>query len=167
MLSVAVGPSNNQAGTDLRSAHALPMSHVMSGGNQVRVPSTGFAYFGPGVKRTVAIGNGGSNPPKRNFVKFGSRKQQVKCQKWQRVQKNNKRTFAKLEEQLNKSSAELKATSAYLLEYQVEANSQLFKARYRNVVEDRADILKHTTMLNGTLAAAWRIRHEILKLEIA
>jgi hypothetical protein len=35
------------------------------------------------------------------------------------------------------------------------------------VVKDRAVILKHTTMLNGTLAAAWRIRHEILKLEIA
>jgi hypothetical protein len=35
------------------------------------------------------------------------------------------------------------------------------------VVKDRAEILKHTTMLNGTLAAAWRIRHEILKLEIA
>jgi hypothetical protein len=42
--SVASGPSNNQAGTNLRSAHAVPMSHVMSGGNQVRVPSTGFAY---------------------------------------------------------------------------------------------------------------------------
>jgi hypothetical protein len=32
---------------------------------------------------------------------------------------------------------------------------------------DRAEILKHTTMLNETLAAAWRIRHEILKSEIA
>ena len=30
-----------------------------------------------------------------------------------------------------------------------------------------SEILKHTTMLNGTLAAAWRIRHEIVKLEIA
>jgi hypothetical protein len=49
----------------------------MSGGKQVRVPSTGFAYFGPGVKRTVAIGNGGRTPPKRNFVKLGSKKQQV------------------------------------------------------------------------------------------
>ncbi len=26
------------------------MSHVMSGGNQVWVPSTGFIYSGPGVK---------------------------------------------------------------------------------------------------------------------
>jgi hypothetical protein len=33
--TVALGPSNNQAGTNLRSAHAVPMSHVMSGGNQV------------------------------------------------------------------------------------------------------------------------------------
>jgi hypothetical protein len=30
--SVALGPSNNQAGTNLRSVHAGPMSHVMSGG---------------------------------------------------------------------------------------------------------------------------------------
>ncbi len=49
----------------------------------------------------------------------------------------------------------------------MEVNSQLFKAHYRNLVKDRAEILKHTTMLNGTLAAAWRVRHEILKLEIA
>ncbi len=49
----------------------------------------------------------------------------------------------------------------------MEVNSQLFKAHYRNVVKDRAKILKHTTMLNGTLAAAWRIRHEIVTLEIA
>jgi hypothetical protein len=33
--SVALGPSNNQAGTNLRSAHAVPMSHEMSGCNQV------------------------------------------------------------------------------------------------------------------------------------
>ncbi len=84
--SVALGPSNNQAGTNLRSAHAVSMSHVMSGGNQVQVPSTGFAYSSPGVKRTVAIGNGGRNPPKRNFVKLGSKKQQVKFQKWQKTQ---------------------------------------------------------------------------------
>jgi hypothetical protein len=49
----------------------------------------------------------------------------------------------------------------------VEVNSELFKAHYRNVVKGRAEILKHTTTLNGTLAAAWRIRHEIVKLEIA
>jgi hypothetical protein len=58
--SVTLGPRNNQAGTNLRSAHAVPMSHVMSGGNQVLVPSTGFAYSGPGFKRTVSSGNGGS-----------------------------------------------------------------------------------------------------------
>jgi hypothetical protein len=83
------------------------------------------------------------------------------------VQRNNKRTFTELSKWLDQSSKELKATSAYRLERQVEVNSQLFKAHYRNVVKDRAEILKHTTMLNGTLAAAWRIRHEILKLEIA
>ncbi len=83
------------------------------------------------------------------------------------MQKNNKWTFAELLKWLDKSSKELKAMPTYLLECQVEVNSQLFKAHYRNVVKDRAKILKHTTMLNGTLAAAWRIRHEILKLEIA
>ncbi len=41
------------------------------------------------------------------------------------------------------------------------------KAHYRNVLKDIAEIFKHTTMLNGTLAAAWRIGHEIVKLEIA
>jgi hypothetical protein len=126
-----------------------------------------IAYFGLGVKRTVAVGNGGRNPPKRNSAKLGSRKQQVKHQKWQRVQKNNKKTFAELEKWLNKSSEELKATSAYLLECQVEVNSQFFKAHYRNVVKDRAENLKHATMLNRALAAAWKIRHEIVKLEIA
>jgi hypothetical protein len=131
--SVALGPSNNLVGTNLRSAYAVPMIHVSSGSNQVQVPSTGFTYFGLSVKRTVAIGNGGKNPPKRNFVKLGSRKQQVKDQKWQRVQRNNKRTFAELEKQLNQSSRELKSNSTYLLEHQVEVNSQLFKAHYRNV----------------------------------
>jgi hypothetical protein len=111
-------------------------------------------YSGPGVKRTVAIGNGGRNPPKRSFVKLGNRKQQVKLQKWQKVQKDNKRNFAELEKWLDWSSKELHATSTYLLECQVEASSQLFKAHYRNVLKDRAEILKHTTMLNGTLAAA-------------
>jgi hypothetical protein len=48
----------------------------------------------------------------------------------------------------------------------VEVDSQLFKDPYRNVVKDRAEILKHTAMLNGALAAAWRIRYEILKLEV-
>ncbi len=99
-------------------------------------------------------------------MKLGSRKQQVKCQKWQRVQRNKKRTYAKLEKWLDKSSRELKATSAYLLERQMEVSSQLFKAHYRNVLKDRAEVPKHTTTLNGTLAAAWRIRHEIVKLEL-
>jgi hypothetical protein len=116
---------------------------------------------------TATVGNGRKNLPKRNSVKLGSRKQQVKHLKWQRVQKNNKRTFAELFKLLDKSSKELKATSAYPLECQVEDNCQLFKAHYRNMVKDRAEIFKNTTMLNETLAAAWRIRHEILKLKIA
>jgi hypothetical protein len=33
--SVALGPSKNQAGTNLRSTHTVPMSLVMSEGNQV------------------------------------------------------------------------------------------------------------------------------------
>ncbi len=53
-----------------------------------------------------------------------SRKQQVKRQKWQRVQRNNKRTLAALEKWLDQSSRELKTTSAYLLERQVEVNMQ-------------------------------------------
>jgi hypothetical protein len=99
--------------------------------------------------------------PKRNSVKLGNRKQKAKHEQWKRVQRNNKRTFTELLLWLDQSSKELKATSAYLLECQVEVNSQLFKDPYRNVVKDRAEILKHTTMLNGALAAAWRIRHEI------
>jgi hypothetical protein len=79
---------------------------------------------------------------------------ELKRECWKRVQRNNKRTFMELSKWLGKSSKELKATSAYLLEHQVEVNSQLFKAHYRNVAKDRAEILKHTTMLNKTLAAA-------------
>jgi hypothetical protein len=94
--SVALGPSNNQAGTNLRSARTVPMSHVMSGGNQVQVFSTGFAYSSLGVKRTVSIGNGGRNPPKRNFVKLGNKKQKVKQEQWKRVQMKNRRTFTEL-----------------------------------------------------------------------
>jgi hypothetical protein len=45
--------------------------------------------------------------------------------------------------------------------------SQLFQAHYKKVLKDRAATLKDTTMLSETLAAAWRIRHEILKLEVA
>ncbi len=83
------------------------------------------------------------------------------------MQTINKKTFTELSKWVDKSSKELKATSAYLLECQVEVNSQLFQAHYKNVVKDRAEILIHTTMLNGTLAAAWRIRHEIVKLKIS
>jgi hypothetical protein len=86
-------------------------------------------------------------------VKLGNRKQKVKQEQWKRAQRSNKRTFTKLSKWLDQNSKELKASSGYLLEHQVEANSHLFKAHYRNVVKDRAEILKHTTMLNGTLAA--------------
>jgi hypothetical protein len=34
--SVALGPSNNQAGTNLRPAHAVPMRHVMSGATKFK-----------------------------------------------------------------------------------------------------------------------------------
>ncbi len=62
---------------------------------------------------------------------------------------------------------EIKRISAYLLEFQVVVKSQLFQAHYKKVLKDRAATLKKTTMLSETLAAAWRIRHEILKLEVA
>jgi hypothetical protein len=65
--------------------------------------------------------------PKRNFVKLGNRKQKVKHEHWKRVQRNNKRTFTELSKWLDKSSKELKATSVYLLECQVEVNSQLLR----------------------------------------
>ncbi len=39
----------------------------------------------------------------------------------------------------------------------MEVDSQIFKVYYRNVVKDRAEILRHTTMPNITLAAEWRI----------
>jgi hypothetical protein len=100
-------------------------------------------------------------------VKLDNRKQKVKHEQWKKEQRDNKRTITELSKWLDQSSKNLRATSAYLLECQVEVNSQHFKAHYRNVVKDRAEILLHTTMLNGTLAATWRIRHEILKLEIA
>jgi hypothetical protein len=102
--SVALGPSNTEAGTNLRSAHAVPMSHVMSGSNQVRLPSTGFIYSGPGVKRTASIGNGGKNSPKINFVKLVNRKQKVKQEQWKRVQRNKKRSFTELSKWLDQSS---------------------------------------------------------------
>jgi hypothetical protein len=53
------------------------------------------------------------------------------------------------------------------MECQVVVNSQLFQAHHKEVLEDRAVTLKETTMLSETLAAAWRIRHEVLKLEVA
>ncbi len=78
---------------------------------------------------------------------LGNRKQKVKQEQWKRVQRNNKRTFTELSKWPDQSSKELKATSAYLLEHQVEVNSQLFKNHYKNVVKDRSEILKHTIML--------------------
>jgi len=45
-------------------------------------------------------------------------------------------------------------------------NSQLFQAHHKEVLQDRAATLKGTTMLSETSAAARRIRHEILKLEV-
>ncbi len=138
--SVALGPSINQAGTNLRSAHAVSMSHVMSGGNQVQVPSAEFTYSGLGAKRAVAIGIV-EKPPKEKLSEAWQQEAASSASKVAESSKEDKRVFAKLEEWLNKSSKELKATSAYLLECQVEVNSQLFKAHYRNVVKDRAEIL--------------------------
>jgi hypothetical protein len=57
-------------------------------------------------------------------------------------------TFTELSKWLDQGSKVLKATSDYLLECQVEVNSQIFKAHYRNVVKGRAEVPKHTTMLN-------------------
>ena len=61
---------------------------------------------------------------------------------------------------------QMKPLNAYLLECQVVVNSQLFQAHHKEVLQDRAATLKGTTMLSETSAAARRIRHEILKLEV-
>jgi uncharacterized Zn finger protein (UPF0148 family) len=137
------------------------------GRSQVRVPSPGITYSCPGVKRTVTVENSGKRSPQRKQnLKPGTKKHKVKFQKWQQVQKRNKKTFAELEKWLSNSKKEIKKTSAYLLECQVVVNSQLFQAHRKEVLKDRAATLKVTTMLSETLAAAWRIRHEILKLEV-
>jgi hypothetical protein len=57
--------------------------------------------------------------------------------------------------------------SAYLLEHQVVVNSQFFQAHHKEVLKYRTATLRDTTMLSDTLTAAWRIRDEILKLEVA
>jgi len=79
----------------------------------------------------------------------------------------NKRTFTELKKWLNNSMKEIKKTSSYLLECQVVVKLQLFQAHYKKVLKDRAATLKDTTMLSEILVAAWSIRHEILKLEVA
>ncbi len=129
--------------------------------------------FWSGCKKDSIHWKWRKNPPKEKLCEAWQQEAKGEAETMEESQRNNKRTFTELSKWLDQSSKddqsskELKATSAYLFESQVEVNSQLFKAHYRNVVKDRAEILKHTTMLNGTLAAAWRIRHEILKLEIA
>jgi hypothetical protein len=74
------------------------------------------------VWRTATIGSGEKSPPKRGNLKLGSRKHMAQHQSWQKVQSNNKRTFAKLEKWLDNSSKEIKLISTYLLEHQVEVN---------------------------------------------
>jgi len=164
--SVALGPSNNQAGTNLKSGRGTK-SYVLIGGNQVRVPSSGIAYSCPGAKGTVTVENSGKrNPQRKQNLKLGTKKHKVKFQKWQQVQKGNKKTFAELEKWLSNSKKEIKKISAYLLERKMVVKSQLFQAHHKEVLKDRAATLKDTTMLTETLAAAWRIRHEILKMEV-
>jgi len=76
--SVALGPSNNQAGTILTSGCGT-RSYVLIGGNQVRVPSS--------VKGTVTVENSGKrNPQRKQNLKLGTKKHKVKFQKWQQVQ---------------------------------------------------------------------------------
>jgi hypothetical protein len=52
------------------------MSHVMSGGNQVRVPSSGFAYSGPGVKKDSIHWKWRKKPPKKKLCE--ARQQEAK-----------------------------------------------------------------------------------------
>jgi hypothetical protein len=82
-------------------------------------------------------------------------------------QRRSKRTFAEFEKWLNNSKKEIKKMSAYLLECQVVVNSQFFQAHHKEVLKYRTATLRDTTMLSDTLTAAWRIRDEILKLEVA
>jgi len=90
--SVALGQSNNQAGTNLKSGHGTK-SYVLIGGNQVRVPSSGIAYSCPDVKGTVTVENSGKrNPQRKHNLKLETKKHKVKFLKWQQVQKRNKKT---------------------------------------------------------------------------
>jgi hypothetical protein len=147
--SVDLVPSNNQAGTNLRSAHAVPVSHVMSGATKFE-SFYWICLFWSGCKKDSIHWKLRKKPPKEKLCEAWQQVAEMKHDYWKRVQRNNKRTFTELSKWLDKSSKELKAFSAYLLECQVEVTSQLFKAHYRNVVKDRAEIPKHTTMLNGT-----------------
>ncbi len=108
-------PKLNQAGTNLRSAHAALISHVISGGNQMEMEEEPLS--------------------KEKLCEAWQQEAKVKHEQWRRVQKNNKMTFTELSEWLDQSSKGLKATSAYLLEYQVEVNSQLFKAKIARLPE--------------------------------
>ena len=131
--SVALGPSNNQAGTNLKSGRGTK-SYVLIGGNQVRVPSSGIAYSCPGAKGTVIVENSGKRIPQRKQnLKLGTKKHKVKFQKWQQVQKRNKKTFAELEKWLSNSKKEIKKISAYLLERKMLVKSQLFQAHHKEV----------------------------------
>jgi hypothetical protein len=88
--SVALGPSNNQAGTNLKSGRDAK-SYVLIGGNQVRVPSSGIEYSCPGAKVAVTVENSGKRTPQRKQnLKLGTKKHKVKFQKWQQVQKRNR-----------------------------------------------------------------------------
>jgi hypothetical protein len=56
-------------------------------------------------------------------LKLGTKKHKVKFQKWQQVQKRNKKTFAELEKWLSNSKKEIKKVSAYLLECKMVVKS--------------------------------------------
>jgi len=84
--SVVLGPSNNQAGTNLKSGRGT-RSYVLIGGNQVQVPSSGIAYLCPGVKGTVTSENSVKrNPQRKQNLKLETKKHKVKFQKWQQAQ---------------------------------------------------------------------------------
>jgi len=76
--SVALGPSNNQAGTNLKSGRGTK-SYILIGGNQARVPSSGIVYSCPGVKGTVTVENSGKrNPQREQNLNLGTKKHKVK-----------------------------------------------------------------------------------------
>jgi len=77
--SVALGPSNNQVGTNLKLGRGT-RSYILIGGNQVQVPSSGIASSCPGVKGTITIENSriwNLGPRKaRSSFKYGSKQEQ-------------------------------------------------------------------------------------------